>query len=60
MGPEFMPSLCGDIYAVMTRGMKGYGGSSVLRGGDMDLIFVGITVLFFAVSGWLLSSLEKL
>jgi hypothetical protein len=32
----------------------------MLRGGDMDLIFVGITVLFFAVSGWLLSSLEKL
>jgi hypothetical protein len=28
--------------------------------GDMDLIFVAIIVLFFAVSGWLISALEKL
>jgi hypothetical protein len=27
---------------------------------DMDLLFVVFTILFFAVSGWLVSSLEKL
>lgn len=26
----------------------------------MDLLFVALTILFFAVSGWLVSSLEKL
>jgi hypothetical protein len=34
--------------------------SNTLRGGDMDLMFVGITILFFAISGWLISALEKL
>jgi hypothetical protein len=27
---------------------------------DMDLVFIGLTVLFFALSGWLISALEKL
>jgi len=26
----------------------------------MDLLYLGITVLFFAISGWLLDSLDRL
>ena len=37
-----------------------FSGSSMLRGGDMDLLFVGVTVLFFVVSGWFITFLEKL
>jgi hypothetical protein len=47
--------MCAGIYAVfMRRDVCSH------RGGDMDPVFVGIGVLFFAISIWLISALEKL
>jgi hypothetical protein len=45
-----MPFLCGGEYIR----------SSTLREDDMDLLFVGVIILFFAASWWLLLSLDKL
>jgi hypothetical protein len=56
-----MPSLCGELYALHSGGRRTtlqrieYASSD-----DMDLIFIGIIVLFFAISGWLVLSLDKL
>jgi hypothetical protein len=30
------------------------------KGRTMDILYLGITVLFFAISGWLLYSLNRL
>ena len=56
-----MPSLCGVMYVLwLWSAQEGSAARTRIEGGDMDLVFVGITVLFFVVSGWLVSALEKL
>jgi hypothetical protein len=55
-----MPSLCGELYALHSGGHKKIQRIEQASRWHMDLIFIGIIVLFFAISERLISALEKL
>ena len=48
-----MPFLCEGAYRRSSN-------SACIEENEMDLLFIGLTILFFALSGWLISLLEKL